>query len=199
MNKVVKASAKNCEICSKEVHSYQIRPAKFGNIVKDICQSCHSETAAYKQFIESARILNELFKAGQLNSDPQAASPNIIIEPIDSNIQAACELLKRMDSNYFAGVSKIVAGAEANYGHADSREPTVAHINLNRITNETKGDNSKRNIIIALAVTISHEVAHIKSFDGETFVGGESPALAEENKVTNWIKANEARLQDLFK
>ena len=199
MNKIVRASAKNCEICSKEVHSYQIRPAKIGSVVKEVCQNCHMETTAYKQFVESAKILNELFRAGQLNNDPQVSGPSIIIEPIDSNIQAAVELLKRMDGNYFAGISKIVAGSEANYGHTSSEDPTILHINLNRITNETKGSNSKRDIVIALATTVGHEAAHSKSFDGKIFVGGEGIAEAEENKIRNWIKANENRLQDLFK
>src|ERR1700748_2763917 len=191
MNKIVKAKSINCEACSREVLSYQIRPAKVGSKLMDLCTVCHASTSAYKQFVESAKILNELFISGQLNNDPQTASPNIIIEPIDGNIKAAVELLKRMDGNYFAGISKIVAGAEANYGHTSSENPEQLHINLNRILNETKGSNSKRDIVIALATTIGHEAAHSKSWDGKTFVGGEGPSLAEENKITNWIKANE--------
>ena len=201
MKKIAKASSVNCEICAREVLSYQIRTAKVNSVLKEICPGCHEHTKVYKEFKESLAILQEMHKAGQLNNapvDPITSSPNISIEPIDSNIQAACELLKRMDGNYFKGVSKIVAGAEANYGHASSDEPTIVHINLGRITSEA-GPNAKREIIIQLATTIAHEIGHIRSFDGNTFVGNESPAMAEEQKVSNWIKANEARLQDLFK
>lgn len=199
MNKIVKAHSVNCQSCNREVLNYQIRPSKVGSIILDLCSVCHMATDAYKQFVESAKILGELYKAGQLNNDPQTASPNIIIEPIDSNIQSAVELLKRMDGNYFAGISKIVAGSEANYGHVSSDHPEEIHINLSRIANETKTDNSKRNIIVSIALTIAHERGHVKSYDGEKFVNGESPALAEESKVSNWIKANESRLRDLFK
>jgi len=196
MNKIVQNKSVNCSSCSKEVNSYQIRPAKVGSILIDCCPACYALNEAYKQFKQASLILSKLALD---NVDPQTASPNIVVEPIDSNIQAAVELLKRMDGNYFAGVSKIVAGTEANYGHVNSSEPTIVHINLSRIANETKNDNSKRNVIISLAITIAHEVAHVKSFDGKNFVGNEGPSQAEENKVSNWIKANESRLQDLFK
>jgi hypothetical protein len=195
----VKAFSQNCSSCGREVLNYQIRPTKVGSILIDCCPSCGHLNEAYKQFKQAVVILKDINKSAQEMPNPQTASPNIIIEPIDSNIQAAVQLLKRMDGNYFAGVSKIVAGAEANYGHVSSEHPDEVNINLSRISNETKGDNSKRAIVSALAVTIAHEVAHVKSWDGKTFIGGESVALAEENKVTNWIKANESRLQDLFK
>lgn len=199
MKKIIKAESKNCEICGHEFHSYQIRPIKAGHLIKDACPICNENSNAYNEFKASLAILQELTKNGQLNdeSDPNAAGPNISIEPIDGNIQAACELLKRMDGNYFNGISKIVAGTEANYGHTSSSEPSVLHINLGRISSEN--NTTKRDIIVNLAITISHEAAHSKSFKDGQFVGGESPALAEEQKVSSWIKANENRLQDLFK
>jgi len=193
MKNVIKAYSVNCETCNREVHNYQIRPAKVGSRVLNLCTICHASTDAYKQFVQAAKILNELHRVGQLNNDPQ-----VIVEPIEPNINAAVNLLKRMDSNYFVGIKKIVAGPEANYGHVSSKEPDIIHINLNRILNETKKDDSKRNLVINIAISIAHEAGHVKSFDGEKFVGGESPAQAEENKVSNWIKANESKLQDLF-
>ena len=199
MKKIVKAASVNCSVCGREVLSYQIRTAKIGSVLKDVCSVCHQTSEAYKEFKESLAILTELQTFGQLApTDPMVDSPNITIEPIDTNIQKACDLLKRMDPGYFKGVSKIVAGTEANYGHASSDQPTVVHINLGRITSEA-GPNAKREIIIGLATTIAHEVGHIRSFDGKTFVGNESPAEAEEQKVAAWIKSNESRLQDLFK
>ena len=199
MKKIVKAVSTNCSVCGREVLNYQIRTAQLGSVLKEMCGSCHSGTSAYKKFAESLEILKELQKSGQLveQIDPMTAGPNIAVEPIDSNIQAACELLKRMDPNYFKGISKIVAGTEANYGHTNSQDSTVLHINLNRIVSE--GKNSKKDIIVNLALTISHEAAHSKSFKDGQFSGGESPSQAEEQKVSNWIKANENRLQDLFK
>lgn len=204
MKKTVKAESVNCEVCGLEFLNYQIRSIKVGSILKNACSECHEKTSTYKEFKESLAVLQELQKLGQLNAkiDPMVDSPNISIEPIEPNIQAACELLKRMDSNYFKGVSKIVAGAEANYGHVangPNEDPHVVHINLNRITSEA-GPNAKREIICQLAQTIAHEVGHIRSFDEKNgFKNGESPAEAEERKVASWIKANEVRLQDLFK
>lgn len=199
MKKIVKATSVNCEVCSREVLSYQIRTAKVNSVLKEVCQNCHENTKTYEEFKESLNILKDLSKYSQeAPIDPMTDTPNISIEPIDGNIQAACELLKRMDGNYFKGVSKIVAGAEANYGHASSTEPTVVNINLSRITSEA-GPNAKREIIINLATTIAHEIGHIRSFKDGQFVGNESPAEAEERKVAAWIKSNEARLQDLFK
>lgn len=200
MKKIVKATSVNCDVCSREILSYQIRTAKIGSVLREVCPICHEHSNAYNEFKASLSILAEMQKAGQLNTqvDPMVSSPNISIEPIDSNIQAACELLKRMDGNFFKGVSKIVAGTEANYGHTDSKDPTILYINLNRIVSES-GKDSKRNIIIQLSLTVAHEAAHSKSFDGQKFVGGESVAEAEEQKVSNWIKANESKLQDLFK
>ncbi len=197
MNKVIGHSV-NCASCNREVLNYQIRPAKVGSILLDCCPSCHALNDAYKQFKEAKSILNNLYKFGQLNNDAQTMGPSIIIEPIDTNIQAAVELLKRMDGNYFSGVSKIVAGPENNYGHVSSIDSSIININLNRISNETKSDDSKRNIVIAIATTIAHERGHVLSWDGKTFVGLESPALAEESKVSNWIKNNKNRLKDLF-
>ncbi len=200
MKKIVKAASVNCEICAREVLSYQIRTANVNSVLKEVCQNCHENTKTYEEFKKSLAFLKDLQKYGQeAPIDPMIQSPNISIEPIDSNIQAACELLKRMDGNYFKGVSKIVAGAEANYGHVNSKDPTIVNINLNRITSES-GPNAKREIIIGLATTIAHEIGHIRSFDEKNgFKNGESPAEAEERKVSAWIKANEARLQDLFK
>lgn len=200
MNKV-KNFPVNCSACGFEYNNYQVRSAKVGSILMDLCPKCHETTDAYSEFKKAAKILNEMYKAGQLDvPDPQTSSPNILIEPLDQNIQAAVDLLKRMDSNYFVGVKKIVAGTEANYGHVSSEDAAIVHINLARIANETKSDNSKKNIIIVLATTIAHEIGHVKSFSSEKgFENGESPALAEEQKVSNWIKANESRLQDLFK
>ena len=201
MNKIIKNYSTNCSACGKEVNSYQLRPCKVGSVLIDLCPSCHESSNAYNQFKQSLAILIELQKSGALDpeNDAQTNSPNIIVEPIDSNINAAINLLKRMNPSYFVGVSKIVAGSESNYGHVSSEDPGVVHINLGRIANETKDDDSKRNIIIALAVTISHECAHAKSFKDGNFAGGESVALAEEQKVLAWIKSNENRLQDLFK
>jgi hypothetical protein len=105
-----------------------------------------------------------------------------------------------MDPNFFVGIKEIVAAPSSAYGTTESgpnKNPAVVNINLQRILNEAKGD--KRAAIIGLATTIAHEVGHSKSFDEEKgFVGGESPAEANENKVLQWIKNNESRLQDLF-
>lgn len=191
----------NCQACGNEIHSFQGRDIAVGSILMNLCTKCQANSSAWENFKIAAIELNKLYKLGQLD-DAQLKSPNIEIQPAEGTIQKAVKLLQRMDPNYFVGVRKIEVGAESNYGHVssgDNQDPTVVHINLQRIINEADGKADGREAIINAAVAIAHESGHVKSYDDKNgFVGNESPAQAEEQKVTNWIKANENRLQDLF-
>jgi hypothetical protein len=128
-------------------------------------------------------------------------SPNVVIMPYEPIIDKAIKVLKKMDPNYFSGVSKIVIGSSSYFGHVESgpdKDPTIININLEKIkqySNQSKGEIGK---IFAAAVTIAHERAHVKSFNQQLgFVGGENPALAEEQKVANWISDNINNLKSI--
>jgi hypothetical protein len=126
-----------------------------------------------------------------------SAGPNVIIEPVEPMVQKAVDILKRMNSNYFDGISKIKANYGSNaFGFVESgkdKDPTILNINLNKL----KGLTDPIEILYQTIVTIAHEAAHAKSFDEKSgFVGGESVAEAEERKVEQWLKANIKLLQD---
>ena len=77
------------------------------------------------------------------------------------------------------------------------KDPSVVNINMGKIKQE--GGNDETAAVIAAATTIAHEVGHVKSYNQQQgFVGGESPAEAEERRVADWIKQNQGRLQDLL-
>jgi 2'-5' RNA ligase len=132
--------------------------------------------------------------------DPELASPDIKIEPVDTYIQKAVDLLKKINPSYFVGVRKIVADTGSGYGHVSSgpnQDPTVIHINLARIKSEmnTKLQNATqeqkdKEIVRQIALTISHEHGHVKSFKPEGgFIGGEGPAEAEEGSMQSKVDA----------
>jgi len=191
----VKQYSVNCGGCGSEYANYQVRPAKIGNLVMDLCKQCQGYTETYHNYKQAADLLSEISKIAD------ASGPNIVIEPVEPLVQKAVDVLKRMDSNYFSGVSKIVLGPSNQYGHVQSgadKDPTVININSGRIKQEAKND--VRTAILNIAIVIAHERAHVKSYkEDQGFVGGESPAQAEETKVSNWIKNNKDRIEDLLK
>ena len=196
MSKTIKNFSTNCQICGKEKLNYQIRPVKIGSLVKDICESCNNETSTFDEFKQAILILKNI-KTAQEN-DPELSSPNIIVEPVEPIVNKAVSLLKRYQSNYFVGVRKIVAGTGNNYGHvSNKKDPYTVYVNISRILNESDKED-KREAIISCALTISHEIGHMKKFDDEKGFGSEGDAQSEENKVLQWIKSNDSNLKDLF-
>ena len=139
-------------------------------------------------------------KYGQL-VDAELNTPAVVIQPMEPVINKAVNLLKRMEPNYFQGVRRIqVSPASIYYGFVESgqqKDPSVVNINMGKIKQE--GGNDETAAVIAAATTIAHEVGHVKSYNQQQgFVGGESPAEAEERRVADWIKQNQGRLQDLL-
>lgn len=141
-------------------------------------------------------------KYGQaIQQDTELNTPSVVIQPMEPVINKAVNLLKRMDPNYFQGVRRIqVSPASIYYGFVESgqqKDPSVVNINMGKIKQE--GGNDETAAVIAAATTIAHEVGHVKSYNQQQgFVGGESPAEAEERRVSDWIKQNQGRLQDLL-
>ena len=150
---------------------------------------------AYTNFLEGLRII------AQVAEDQQVTGPQVIIEPMEPAIQKAVDLLRKMDPNYFSRVRKVVVSTSGgNYGFVESgkdKDPSIININVNRIKNESKSS-SFADVVMAAAVVIAHERGHVLSYDPEQgFVGGESPAEAEEQRVSNWIKNNSHLLEGL--
>lgn len=198
MSKTIKNFSTNCQICGKEKLNYQVRPVKIGSLVKDICESCNSETSTFDEFKQAILIMKNI-KIAQEN-DSELSSPNVIVEPVEPVINKAIILLKRFKSDFFVGVRKIVAGTDNSYGHVSSgpdKDPHVIYINISRILNESD-KKDKKEAIISAACTIAHEKGHLAKFDEKSGFGSEGEAQAEEGKVLQWIKANENNLKDLF-
>lgn len=123
----------------------------------------------------------------------QVNTPNISIQPGRPEANCALEILKLWKPDYFVGVSEIIIGPSANYGHVESgpdKDPSRIYINADRIVAEAGGQQSGRAAALACAQVIAHEKGHVASFDEEQgFVGGESPAQAQEAEFENWLKS----------
>lgn len=123
----------------------------------------------------------------------QVGTPNISIQPGRPETNAALDILKLWNPNYFTNVKEIIVGPSANYGHVEAgpdRDPTIIYINADRIVSEAGGQQSGRAAALATAQVIAHEKAHVESYDPEQgFVGGETPAEAEEQAFDAWLQS----------
>ena len=139
-------------------------------------------------------ILYSFAQAQQLLNDPQLSSPQVSIEPVDTLVQKAVDLIKSKEPNFFIGIRKIVIDMGQGYGRVESgpgKDPAVIHINLSAIKNTLKSQlgnapqpefDSK--LIRQVAEVIAHERGHAKSFDPQKgFVGNEAPAEAAEREM----------------
>jgi hypothetical protein len=152
-------------------------------------------------FKEAQQIIRSIHKRSQQSVDAELASPDIKVEPADSYINKAVQLLKSINPNYFVGVRKIVVDMGSGFGYVESgpgKDPAVIHINLSRVKNELKGklpnatqEQLDKEMVRQIATTISHEKGHVSSFKSESgFVGAEAPAEAEEQQMGSKIDAN---------
>jgi hypothetical protein len=121
----------------------------------------------------------------------QLESPNVTIQPGRPEANCALEILKRWKPDYFVGVREIVIGPSSDYGHVESgpdKDPTVIHVNADRIVQESGGQQRGRAAALACAQVIAHEKGHVASFNPEQgFVGGETPAQAQEQDFETWL------------
>jgi hypothetical protein len=195
----MKAFADNCQACGREENSTELSPIKLSSVQTNtikVCTSCLQLHLALKNYKEAARLIVSAFD--NTITDAELSSPNVVIEPAQSLVQKAVDLLKKTDPGYFVGVRKIVIAPEANYGHVESgagKDPAVIHLNLDRIQRETRTRMTNQPqtsvdeaIVQAVAQTIAHERGHVKSYTPQTgFQGGEGPAEAEEQRISNLI------------
>lgn len=150
-------------------------------------------------FDKMSQMNLKTIKFAQIN-EQQVQGPNVIIEPsLQIEIQDAVNELKKNDPSFFSGVSKIVALSGSPFGQVSSEDPTIIHLNLNKIKQEVKtqvgssynpndaehkkafDEAVKRSII----ETISHEKGHIETYDSNKnqFVGGEAPAESKSKQT----------------
>ncbi|HVI42760.1 MAG TPA: hypothetical protein VM577_19305 [Anaerovoracaceae bacterium] len=183
----MKAFADNCGACGGEVLSTELTPVKLGGISSEIriCVSCLTYANIIEEYKSAAELISMAFEA----SDAELQSPNVVVEPANSIIQKAVNLIKQIEPGYFVGVRKIVVSASPDYGHVESgpdKDPAVINVNLARVQNEAGGD--EKSAVRSIAGVIAHERGHVKSFNSSLgFQGGEGPAEAEEKRVLQLI------------
>lgn len=183
----MKIYADNCGVCGREYISSELIPSKLGGIFSGVkmCSFC----LVISNIAENYKSAAELITCAFNQPDSQLQSPTVSVEPANSLVQQAVELIKKVEPNYFSGIRKIVISTSPDYGHVESgpnKDPAIININVARIQNEAKG--SEIDMVKALATTIAHERGHIKSFDSNLgFQGGEGPAVAEEQRIANLI------------
>ena len=123
----------------------------------------------------------------------QTNTPNITIQPGRPETNCALDILKLWNPNFFVGVFEIVVHPSANYGFVESGEgknPKTIHINADRIVAESGGQQNGKAAALAAASVIAHEKGHVASFtDEQGFVGGESPAEAQEQELKQWLNS----------
>jgi|ERR1700722_371207 len=188
---MVKNYPDNCIVCANEFNTEELFSVCADANYK-ICIKCLAKSDPQDDFAQVRNIVSKYVKFSQM--DAELASPDIKVEPGDTYIQKAVELLKRMNPSYFVGVRKIVADMGKGLGHVASgpgQDSAVIHINLSRIKSElqAKLPNAPQNqfekeFVRQIALTIAHEKGHVGSFKQESgFVGGESPAESEESSM----------------
>jgi hypothetical protein len=151
--------------------------------------------AKVKSFTKTAQV-----KPGEsLQKNINIQSPRVEVDPtIAAEIKDAIEKITAADPNYFVGVSKIVALHGGPFGQVSSEDPSVVHLNIQRIINEVKSkfgtfnaNNPEHREAMEEAVqrvlieVISHEKGHVLDWNPEQhkFPGGEGPAQQESHKI----------------
>lgn len=192
-----KLSSDNCMVCSEEFPLEELNSLVVSANYLKICFDCLNSSDPANDYAQVKRVISGYQKFSQQISDPELASPEIKIEPMESNITKAVELLKRMNPNYFVGVRKIVVDSGNAYGHVSSgggNDPAVIHINLSKIRAEIESklagaskEQQEKELVRQLALTISHERGHQTGYKPETGFAGEGPAEAEANSMMGKI------------
>lgn len=147
-----------------------------------------------KRFYKQARRL-----FAQVNQS-LIEGPDVQIEPgIQADVQEAVKEIRATDPNFFRGVSKIVGLSGGPFGQVSSDDPTVIHVNINKIKQQVKQQLGsynpsspehqqafKESIKRAIEETISHEKGHVKDWNPEQhkFPGGEGVAESFEKQMS---------------
>ena len=198
-----KLSSDNCMVCSKEFFIEELSSLVASASNLKICHSCLDMSDPANDYAQVKNIISNYLKFSQQVSDPEITSPDIKIEPMESSIQKAVELLKKINPNYFVGVRKIVVDTGAGFGHVSSgpgEDPAVIHINMPKIKAEIQGklgmatkEQQEKELVRQIAFVISHEKGHTSSYKPESGFPGEAPAETEAStmigKIDNYYNA----------
>jgi len=192
-----KLNSDNCMVCGEEFSSEELSSLVASASYLKICHSCLGRSDPSDDYAEVKSIISSYMKFSQQVVDPELASPEIKIEPVESNITKAVELLKNVNPNYFVGVRKIVVDTGTGYGHVSAggnEDPTVIHINLPKIRAEIQSklgtapkEQQEQELVRQIALTISHEKGHVSSYKPETGFPGEAPAETEASSMMSKI------------
>lgn len=190
-------SSDNCMVCGEEFSAEELSAIVSTASYLKICQGCLDLSDPADDYADVKRIIASYLKIAQQISDPELASPDIKIEPMESNIQKAVELLKKVNPSYFIGVRKIVVDTGAGFGHVASgkgQDPSVIHLNLPKIRAEIQSklsgaskEQQEQELVRQIAIVISHEKGHVSSYKPETGFPGEAPAESEEGSMMSKI------------
>jgi hypothetical protein len=192
-----KLDSDNCMVCGKEFSAEELSSLVASASYLKICHPCLDLSDPANDYAQVKNIISGYLKFSQQVSDPELVSPEIKIEPMESSIQKAVELLKKVNPNYFVGVRKIVVDTGMGYGHVSaggSEDPTVIHINLPKIRGEIQSklgtapkDQQEKELVRQIALTISHEKGHVSSYKPESGFPGEAPAETEATSMMGKI------------
>lgn len=192
-----KLNSDNCMVCSGEFSSEELSSLVASASYFKICRSCLESSDPSDDYAQVKSIISGYMKFSQQITDPELASPEIKIEPMESNITKAVELLKKQNPNYFVGVRKIVVDTGMGYGHVSAgggEDPAVIHINLSKIRAEIQSklgtapkEQQEQELVRQIALTISHEKGHVSSYKPEIGFPGEAPAETEASSMMGKI------------
>lgn len=119
---------------------------------------------------------------------------NIVVEPMESNVQDALQRLERIrGGNYFKNIEKIVIdNSMSSIGMVKNTEPGTVYINVNKIKSDITSqfghdpdqEELTNAIVNQIAETVGHEKVHLDDlYEGDTldFNRGEGPSEQEEH------------------
>lgn len=189
----------NCFLCGGEFGRTELTALVSHAHNYKVCINCLKAADPTNDYLEVRSIISNYVKFAQQINDPELASPQIKVEPADTLIQKAIDLLKKSNPSYFVGVRKIVLDNGSAYGFVESgggKDPSVIHLNLNKIKSEIAfklsnlpKDQQEKEVVRQIALTIAHEKGHINSYKPDKgFVGGENPAETEAGKMEPVLK-----------
>lgn len=157
------------------------------NVAEEIAKDHLTEDKNYYEKLE--KCVEAFHRFAQ---DPQLDSPNVTIQPGKPEANAALDILKLWNPQFFQGTREIVIGPSPNYGFVESgpnKDPSIIYLNADRIVAESGQQNGKA-AALATAEVIAHEKGHIDSYDpSQGFQGGESPAEQKEQEFRQWLNS----------
>jgi len=178
-----KTSSDNCMVCSNEFDDTELFSVRASS--HKICAKCLASSDPQNDYAQVKNIVSGYLKFSQ-QMDAEVSSPAISVEPADTYIQKAVELLKQQNPNYFVGVRKIVVDSGQGFGHVASgkgEDPAVIHINLSKIKSELKSKLSgaspeqfDKELVRQIALVVAHEKSHQSSYTPNAGFGSESDA-----------------------